>query len=82
MIALLDDNLYVRIFPGKGLELGEQKGASVRGRRPAIAVLEDELADLGNERGVAVGGERPQLCSQQRHERKERSLNPSHLSIF
>jgi len=68
VIALLDDNLYVRVFPGKGLKLGEQKGAGVGGRGPAVAVLEDELADLGDERGVAVGGERPQLSSQQRHE--------------
>lgn len=64
VVALLDDDLNVGVGAGKRLEVVEEKSAGVGRGGPAVAVLDDELADVGDKGCVAVCRERAQLCSE------------------
>lgn len=64
VVALLDDDLDVGVGAGKRLEVVEEKSAGVGRGGPAVAVLDDELADVGDKGCMAVCRERAQLCSE------------------
>ena len=57
-LALLDNELDVRVIAGQVLDVIENIPAEVRGGWPDIAVFKDEFPQLRNERDVAICGPR------------------------
>lgn len=69
--ALFHDNLDVWVCAGKSLDMVVDECASVGGRGPFVAELEDKLPDVRSKRGVPVRRRRAQLRPQQRAKRRQ-----------
>ena len=63
---LLHDELDVWVLAGDLGEVVAEPGASVCGRGPFIAVLEDDFADLRDEGTMSVCWSREELCPEER----------------